>query len=62
VVLTQSDLATGQLVRVLPRHSENAGSFVLLHPRARQIPRKVTAFRDFLLEFLAARPLGNRPA
>jgi DNA-binding transcriptional LysR family regulator len=48
----------GQLVRVLPRHVEPGGTLVLLHPRAQNVPRKVTAFRDFLLETLARKPLA----
>jgi DNA-binding transcriptional LysR family regulator len=58
--LAQGELASGQLVRVLPRYAEGGGTFVLLHPRAKHVPRKVTAFRDFLLEYLVARPLPAR--
>jgi len=36
------------------------GQFALLHPRARHIPRKVTAFRDFLIEYFAGHPLFRR--
>src|SRR4051794_38576202 len=55
--LTQQEVAAGQLVRVLPRYAETGGPLVLLPPRAKLIPRKASAFRDFLLEYLAARPL-----
>ena len=58
--LAQPELASGQLVRVLPRFAESGGDLVLLHPRAKHVPRKVTAFRDFLLEYLVARPLPAR--
>jgi DNA-binding transcriptional LysR family regulator len=34
------------------------GQFVLLYPSSGQVPRKVTAFRDFLLERLEKTPLG----
>lgn len=54
------DLAAGALARVLPRHVVPAGQFALLHPRARQLPRKVTAFRDFLLDYFAGHPLFRR--
>lgn len=54
-----ADLAAGRLLRVLPAQSERGGWFVLLHPRARRIPRKVTAFRDFLLESMASDGIGT---
>jgi DNA-binding transcriptional LysR family regulator len=60
--LAQADLAAGQLVRVLPRWSESAGSVYFVYPRARHVPRKVTAFRDLLIETLASRPLAPRTA
>jgi hypothetical protein len=34
------------------------GHFVLLLPSSDQVPRKVTAFRDFLLELMEKAPLG----
>ena len=34
------------------------GQLVLLYPSSGQVPRKVTAFRDFLLEWLAKSPMG----
>ena len=51
------DVATGKLVRVVPRWSEAGGSMFLVHPQSQHLPRKVIAFRDFLKEFLALRPL-----
>lgn len=60
--LAQADVASGQLVRVLPRYAERGGAFVLLHPRAKHLPRKVTVFRDFMLEYLARHPLAPRGA
>jgi len=54
--LAEPDVAAGRLARAVPRWSEARGSFSLVSP-ARKPPRKVIAFRDFLLEFLAARPL-----
>jgi DNA-binding transcriptional LysR family regulator len=53
--LAQHHLSSGQLVRVLPRVFHPGGNFVLLYPKARHVPRKVTAFRDFLLETLPLR-------
>ncbi len=44
------DIADGRLVRVLPEWSWNSGSIYIVYPGARHIPKKVTAFRDFLIE------------
>jgi DNA-binding transcriptional LysR family regulator len=54
--LTKDDLAAGRLVRLLPRVSSRAGVLHFVHP-AGEAPRKVVAFRDFLVEYLAAHPL-----
>jgi hypothetical protein len=35
-----------------------SGSFFLVYPSARKVARKVTAFRDVLLETLRLRPLA----
>ncbi|MCY1083222.1 LysR family transcriptional regulator [Archangium lansingense] len=56
--LAQADVTSGQLVRVLPRYTQPSTTLVMLHPRAQHVPRKVSAFRDFLLEFLKGRPLS----
>jgi len=60
--LAQAEQASGQLVRVLPRVSLNRGTLVILHARTQHPARKVTAFRDFLLEAVAARPFTARSA
>ncbi len=44
------DVADGRLVRVLPGWSHVIGALYLIYPTARQLPRKVAAFRDFLVE------------
>lgn len=54
------DIVSGRLVAVLPRHVVSGGSLVMLHPKASHVPRKVTAFRDFLLEHVEAHPLAPR--
>lgn len=56
--LAQPDCSTGRLVRVLPKWTATAGALWLVHPKTAHPPRKVTAFRDFLVEYLATRPLG----
>jgi DNA-binding transcriptional LysR family regulator len=55
--LVREDLAAGTLVRVLPRFTTMRGTLYLLYPATRPIPRKVTVFRDFVLEWLKAHPL-----
>jgi DNA-binding transcriptional LysR family regulator len=44
-------------VRVLPRQPGLTGRLALVYPRAQHLPRKLTAFRDFLLDAAAGRPL-----
>ena len=46
--------------RVLPRYSVPQGGLYLVQPAARQVPRRVAAFRDFVLERLASHPLTPR--
>lgn len=48
--LAASDVAEGRLVRVLPDWSYPIGTVYLVYPTARQLPRKVEVFRDFMLE------------
>lgn len=50
--LATADLAAGRLVRLLPRESWKDGRLVLMYPKTPQVPRKLIAFRDFLLEHL----------
>jgi DNA-binding transcriptional LysR family regulator len=50
----------GALVQVLPKlRIGGVDGFVLLYPSSGQVPKKVAAFRDFVLEALRARPLGG---
>jgi DNA-binding transcriptional LysR family regulator len=56
--LAEADVASGQLTRVVPRWTARSGALWLLWPGSRHLPRKAAAFRDFLVESLAARPLG----
>lgn len=44
------DLSEGTLLRVLPEWSRPSGSLYIVYPAARPIPRKVIAFRDFMME------------
>ena len=45
------DVADGRLVRVLPEWAMPVSPIWLVYPAARHIPRRVRAFRDFLLEW-----------
>ncbi|GEJ56003.1 LysR family transcriptional regulator [Anaeromyxobacter diazotrophicus] len=57
--VAEPDLVAGQLVRVVPRYERAAGSLFLVTPAAKHVAPKVTAFRDLVLEMLAARaPAG----
>ncbi|HET7752975.1 MAG TPA: LysR substrate-binding domain-containing protein [Anaeromyxobacteraceae bacterium] len=49
------DVLAGTLVRVLPRFERNAGHLHIVTPAAKHVPRKVSAFRDLVLELLKAR-------
>lgn len=52
--MVQRDAPAGQLVQVLPGWSLGAAGLSVVYPSARHVPRKVTAFRDFLLESFRA--------
>lgn len=55
--LTRSDVQTGRLVRVLPQTETRGGTLYFIYARARPVPKKVTAFRDHLLQYFAAHPV-----
>lgn len=58
--VAQSALEDGSLVRVLPKFALPTGTLSLVHPRMAHVPAKVAVFKAFLLEQLAAKPLGAR--
>ena len=47
-----ADALAGRLVRVLPRYERHSGWIHFVTPPAKHVPRKVTAFRELLLELL----------
>jgi DNA-binding transcriptional LysR family regulator len=51
--LAREDLATGTLVRVVPEWTSATGTVWLLTPHGKRPPRRVTAFREVLVEALA---------
>ena len=53
------DVVAGTLVRVLPRYERTSGHLHVVTPAAKHVPRKVTAFRELVLELLRSRlPAG----
>ena len=58
-MIATSDVVTGRLVRVLPEYSMNAGVLHVLYPSARQVPAKVSLFRDFLAKRCASALAGS---
>ncbi len=46
---------SGRLVRVLPEWRRTTGTIYVVYPSARHLPRKVSAFRDFVLESFPGR-------
>jgi DNA-binding transcriptional LysR family regulator len=50
--LCDTEVARGDLVRVLPRHAMRGTRLHLVYPSARYLPRRVAALRDFLLDTL----------
>jgi DNA-binding transcriptional LysR family regulator len=53
--IADADVVAGTLVRVVPRLERPAGHLHIVTPAAKHVPRKVTAFRDLVLELLRAR-------
>jgi DNA-binding transcriptional LysR family regulator len=53
-VIGVSDVATGRLVRVLPEYSQGGAALHVIYPSSRQVPTKVSAFRDFLAKSCAS--------
>jgi DNA-binding transcriptional LysR family regulator len=60
--VAEEDVLAGRLVRIVPRLERPAGYLHIVTPAAKHIPRKVTAFRELVLELLKARaiPAGAR--
>ncbi len=56
--MAAEDVASGALVRVLPDWVVFSSSVLLVHPPHKQLPRKVSAFQELLLELLRQRPIS----
>lgn len=55
--MAEADVATGALVRVLPKWTARVGYVYVVQPGKRHVPRKVTAFREVLAEVLRKSPI-----
>ncbi len=53
--MAEADVVAGKLVRIAPRFERLAGHLHIVTPAAKHVPRKVSAFRDLVLELLRAR-------
>jgi DNA-binding transcriptional LysR family regulator len=56
--VTEAYVAEGRLQETLSSHAIGNVSLMIVYPSSGQVPRKVVAFRDFLVERLKARPLA----
>ncbi len=56
--LVDADLASGALVRVLPRWELRRGAVYLVQPGRKHVPARVTAFHALLVELFRQRPLS----
>jgi DNA-binding transcriptional LysR family regulator len=54
--VADADVAAGTLLRVIPRWSARAGTIYMVQPGRKHVPRRLTAFRDLLLEIVRKRP------
>jgi len=57
--LADADVASGELVRVLPRWNTVSGILWIVSPNAAHEPRKVTAFREFVIDSLRSSALRS---
>lgn len=53
--VAEADVLAGRLVRILPRFERPAGYLHIVTPAAKHVPRKVTAFRELVVELLKTR-------
>ncbi len=55
--LGQDGVLTGDLVRVIPSWTLQPAALFLVHPYRDHVPRKVSAFGDFFVSYLALHPI-----
>ena len=56
--LAQADVDTGVLVRVLPKAQAFTGHVWFVRPVTKHVPARVTAFKEFLFDYVKAHPLA----
>lgn len=56
------DLAAGALVIVLPRYRVPTRPLLAIYPRAKEVPKKVQTFIEFLSKWMATRDVGRQPS
>ena len=56
--ILRDEMITGRLVRVLPRLEQFLFSYFLIHPPLEHYPRKLSVFRDYLIEYFRNQPLS----
>ena len=61
-LVAAAEVATGRLVRVLPSYVMREGSLHVVHASSRNVPAKVAAFRDFVIEAFARRQIVDAAA
>jgi DNA-binding transcriptional LysR family regulator len=52
--VARDDVGAGTLVRVLPKVTHGGGRLILLYANTKQMPKRLSAFRDFFVEMFAA--------
>jgi DNA-binding transcriptional LysR family regulator len=57
-----ADEASGRLVRVLPEYHARGASLYVVYPSTRNVPARVTAFRDFVVQAFASWASGRKGA
>jgi len=50
----QADEASGRLIRILPEFHARGAALYVVYPSTKQVPARVTAFRDFVADAFAA--------
>jgi DNA-binding transcriptional LysR family regulator len=55
--LATPDVTAGRLVRLIPKYALATGALYFIHAAGAKPPRKVIAFRDYVVEYIAAHPL-----
>jgi DNA-binding transcriptional LysR family regulator len=56
--LAEASVERGELVRLLPEYEGQRGVWHLVYPSGRYLPRRASAFRDFVVSEIGAAPAG----